>query len=117
MADIGMAIPLKPGKTEAWKQFMRDIQGPKWGEMKALAADAGMDRVRGWVVSAPQGDVAVVVQEGPGAHAWRDYVAHSDAPIAEWFRETAESVHGTDFGPDGDPQPPVEFVFDFRIKD
>jgi hypothetical protein len=115
MANMAFAVPIQPGKTEAWKQFMSEIGGSRWEDVQALAGSVGLERARGWLQTTPNGDMAVLVLEGPGAHKWRQTVATSDHPAAKWLREMAENVYGVGTGPFTEPQP-VEHHLDVSVK-
>jgi hypothetical protein len=115
MADFAIATPVLPGKKEEWLAFSREMEGSHRADLAAFAKSAGVDHIRAWLQSTPQGDMAVVVHEGPRAHDWLKVVASSDDPTAEWLRGMLKSVHGIDPA-SGETPPSVEPVFDISFN-
>jgi len=114
MADFAIATPVLPGKKDEWLTFARQMEGDHRDKLTAFAKAAGVTRIRAWLQSTPQGDMAVVVHEGPDAQNWLKKVATSDDPTAAWLRGMLKSVHGID-SESGEAPPNTQAVFDISM--
>lgn len=111
MATVAFAAPLLPGKTDAWRQWIAELEGPRSAEFADLNARHGLTRHAAWLQQTPHGDLVVVVQEGPGAEGFMGKMASSVHEFDAWFRGNVEEVHGLDFA---NPPPPPELGVDAR---
>lgn len=101
MGSFAMAIPIIEGKTDEWVAWAKSMTG----EQKQAAGDLyrkhGIDRTRCWIQHTPDGDMAVVLHEGPGADAWLRNLGSDDSESAAWFKDKVRTIHGMD--PDNPP--------------
>ena len=63
MAMFAMAIPISPGKTEAWKSLINDLNGSQRTGFVASRRAMGV-RERTFFQSTPMGDMVIVTLEG-----------------------------------------------------
>src|SRR5690242_17113246 len=63
MALFAMAIPIPPGKTDQWRQFMEQLRGPRNADYKASRDRLGV-RERAFLQRTPHGDLVIVTLEG-----------------------------------------------------
>src|SRR5262249_13598451 len=93
------------GKTETWKQYIKEMTGPRKADREASRERVGLTREEVWLQSTPMGDFAVVHwEEGDIAKVFHDLMTSQDA-FDVWFREKVlMEVHG--MNPNG-PMPPM----------
>ena len=110
MALFAAAIPILPGKTDAWRQFVDELAGARKAEFDASRRRHGV-RERTFLQQTPMGDFAVVTLEGDDpAGAFLRFAQDSDE-FATWFKDRLREVHGVD--PDAPPPGPLpELVVD-----
>lgn len=113
MSALTFAMPVLPGKSDAYKSFIKALGGEKKEEFTALAKKGGLDHVRAWLQSTPTGDLAIIVHEGPNPDQWMPTMMASDEPIAQWFRDQISELHGMDTK--APPPPTPELVFDYSV--
>jgi hypothetical protein len=111
MGTIAFAAPLVPGKTDAWRQWIAEMNGPRAAELADFSTRHGLTRHAAWLQQTPQGDLVVVIHEGPGAEDLLSKVASSDNEFDAWFRDNAQELHGFDFS---NAPPPPESGLDIR---
>jgi hypothetical protein len=113
MKAMTIASPILPGKTEAWKKFGEEFSSGKQSGFAELLKKGGVTRVRAWLSHTPDGDVALIVHEGPDPERWLPTAMEANGPAAEWFREQLKELHG--LTPDR-PMPPLpELAFDYQV--
>jgi len=105
MASYAFAMPLVPGKTEAWKGYVKEMNGPRSAEYKASRTRAGITKEHVFLQSTPMGDFVVVAMECEDPSTVVQRLVTSADPFDVWFRDKVliES-HGVD--PTG-PLPPM----------
>ena len=111
MGTYAIAAPLLPGKTDAWRQWIAEMDGPRAAELKDFNERMGLSRHAAWLQQTPMGDIVAVIIEGPGADAFIPTVAASDHEFDAWFRDNVHEVHGVDFS---NPPPLPELGIDAR---
>jgi hypothetical protein len=108
------AFPILPGKTDAFKQFTRDLAGPRKAEHAASRKRLGVKLESVFLQQTPMGDMAVVVTDGDKSFAQTSQaIAMSKDPFDVWFLEKTKAIHGVDIS-QPPPGPPPEKVFDYR---
>jgi hypothetical protein len=111
MGTVAFAAPLLPGKTDAWRQWMAELSGPRSADLADFSTRHGLTRHAAWLQRTPHGDLVAVVHEGPGADDLLSRVAASDNEFDVWFRSKVEEVHGLDMA---NPPPLPEPAIDVR---
>jgi hypothetical protein len=103
---IAMAVPIHPGKLEAWRSWCAELTGPRKAEFDDLNRRHGLTTHAAWHQANPDGsDLAVVVIDGPGAEGFLGELARSDHPFDAWFRANIEDAHPMDFSAPPPPAP------------
>ena len=113
MTAIATVLPILPGKTEAWKQLIAEVTGPRLAENADFHRRMGVNKANWFLQSAPGGDLAIVYLEGENPEtAFRDW-AVSRHPFDMWFKEQLSALYGIDLNvpPAG---PLSEEVFDWK---
>ena len=98
---VAAFFPILPGKTQAWKEFARELNGPKRREYKGLMKRAGIKHEFVCLQSTPQGDFAVVSLDD--GWDWAAKLSASKEPFDQWFMKKIEEFHGLK---STDPIPP-----------
>lgn len=112
MSMIAVAFPIVPGKTEAWKQWMLEIQpgGAHRDEFVASRKNAGV-RERTFFQPTPMGDFVVVTLEGDDAENAFGRMMSVQDDFTKWFVSNVAEMHGVDPS-HFPPGPPSQLVMD-----
>jgi hypothetical protein len=108
-----MAVPLPSEKMEAWKTWMRECHGPRREEFDDFNERMELTLHRAWLTQGPQGNLVIVVLDGPGAEDYLERLATSQEPFDQWFREQASQFHEIDFSKVSEV-PSAELFMDWR---
>ncbi len=108
MPLMAAAFPILPGKTEEWRKWVQELNGPRREEFVESRRRLGV-RERTFLHPSPTGDLVIVTLEGddPG-RAFGQMMSAKDE-FSTWFAERAAEVHG-DTPPSADDRP--ELVLD-----
>lgn len=102
-----MAVPITPGKLEAWEAWMAELNGPRKADYDDMNQRHGLTGHRAWLQQTPDGqNMVIAVHEGPGADEFLGKLASSENEFDAWFRGKIEEVHPMDFS--GPLPPPAE---------
>jgi hypothetical protein len=102
-----IAVPIQPGKLDAWEAFMDELNGPRRGEFGDMNQRFGLTGHRAWLQQTPDGhQMVIAVHDGPGADAFMGKLASSENGFDIWFRDRLEEAHGLDLS--GPLPPPAE---------
>ena len=94
-------VPLAPGKTEAWKKYMKEMTGPRNEEYKKSRKRAGLKVEQVFLQQTPHGDMCVVMLGGDNPQKSLESFMKSTDPFDIWFKEKVLiEAHGLDL-----PQP------------
>lgn len=94
MQRITWFQPILPGKTESWKAFVTELDGPRRADNDRSRSRVGMTREVASLMQTPQGDFACLYHEADDlARAFAE-LAVSDDPHDVWFREKLAELHG-----------------------
>ena len=115
MASLGMALPLLPGKTEAWKNWVQEMGGARLSEYQASRQKLGITREASFLQQTPQGDMAVLYIEAVDITLALQGLAISQDPFDVLFRQRTLDLFGFDLTEPA-PGPPPEAVFDWRAS-
>ena len=113
MANYAFIQPVKAGKTATWKQYIKEMTGPRAAAVKASRKRAGLTKEQVWLQPTPMGDFAIVYWEAADiGKVFQQFMTSKD-PFDQWFREKIlAEIHGMDANV---PPPPMnEVVFDFK---
>ncbi len=96
MVFVAFAAPILPGKTEAWKQFVRDMAKTRLSEYEVSRRHAGIKKEVAWLQETPQGEMVVVYIEAKDIPKALEHFGKSQEPFDIWFRNQVRDVHGLD---------------------
>jgi hypothetical protein len=111
MPMMAVAFPILPGKTDEWRAWMAELNGPRRAEFVASRSNAGVHE-RTFLQTTPMGDMVIVTLEGddPG-RSFGQMMAATD-PFTTWFLSIAKAVHGIDLTVPMPGGPPSRVVVD-----
>jgi hypothetical protein len=95
MAELAIAVSILPGKTEAWKEFTRELEARR-SEHEEVWRRLGGIRHVSWLQQTPEGDMVLVYYEAEDIDRVFQEFATSDDPLMVWFRERVKDIHGMD---------------------
>jgi hypothetical protein len=107
MNSIGFVVPVSPGKEQADREWMSELDGEKREEYRSAWKDAGFRHHTVWQQETPDGTVDIVYLEADDIPAAMQAVTSSDSPFHQWFRERVRDVHDLDLTQQAPPQPTV----------
>ncbi len=94
---LGYAAPILPGKEGADRSYYEAITGDRHDDFVASQRAAGITSQAAFHQPTPAGPVAVGVMAAADLEGAIEYLATSDDPMANYFRDTVREVHGMDF--------------------
>mgnify|MGYP001795219874 CR=1 FL=1 len=102
MALMAIVLPILPGKTPEWRDFIAEVNGARYEEFAASRRGAGVHE-RTFLQQTPMGDLVIVTLEGddPG-RSFGQLMTGTDE-FSKWFGEHAMAVHGDFSAPTGSP--------------
>jgi hypothetical protein len=110
MPMFAMAMPLPPGKTEAWKKFIGELNGARRAQFVESRKRLGV-RERTFLQHSPHGDMIIVTLEGENpSQAFAQFGQGSDE-FTSWFKKQVSEIHGVDLAAPP-PGPMPEMVID-----
>lgn len=108
MSGNVMILPIVPGKVDAWKAFVAQLNGPRAAEFADFNRRYGLTDHRVWHQITPEGDhVAVVLVDGPAVSELMNRLQASEHPFDRWFLDRAVEAHALDLA-SGPLSPPAE---------
>jgi hypothetical protein len=104
------AVPINPGKEDAWKAWIDEMTGPRKADLDAFNQRMGLTTHAAWLQQNPDGSkLVLIVLDGPGASEFLGKLATSEHEVDTWFRSKVEEIHPMDFS--GPPPPaPQRFL-------
>ena len=91
---MGLVVaPIVEGKLEAWKDWMADLKGSKHHDFEEFNKRFGLTRHDIWLAETPDGAVAVVLHEGPGADEFMQKVGEAKNGFDMEMRRHIEDFH------------------------
>lgn len=93
---VATVLPILPGKTQEWRDFVAEITGPRWQEFVASRQRMGL-RQRVFYQSTPNGDLSVVVIDGAEPRRFAQWFASSE-PLARWVSRRLQELTGVNVG-------------------
>ena len=108
---MGLVVaPIVEGKLEAWKSWNREFTGSKKNEFDEFNQRYGLTRHDVWLVDVPNGAMAVVLHEGPGADSFMQKLGQSDQSFDLWMRQHIEDFHDMRLDQPPPGPPPVKMT-------
>jgi hypothetical protein len=110
MPMFAMAIPIAPGKTEAFKKFTSELNGARRAELVESRKKLGV-RERTFLQHSPHGDMVIVTLEGANPQkAFAEFGQGTDG-FTTWFKKQVSEIHGMDLSAPP-PGPMPEMIVD-----
>jgi hypothetical protein len=102
--------PIMEGKVEGWKNWTKELTGPKKVEFADFNKRYEVSRHSAWLAETPGGTVAVVLHEGPGTDTFLQKLGQSDHPFDKSFVKAIEEFNGMDLKSPPPGPPPVKMI-------
>jgi hypothetical protein len=115
--EIGIAVPIAPGKTQAWQAALEDLLGPRYSEYEASRRRYGLTSQTTFLQQTPMGDFALIHLTGPDVHASFHAMSSSQDPWDVQWRELTLNLHGMDFAKGERVFPKVEPAYAMESGD
>lgn len=99
MESFALAVPVQPGKTQALREYVAQLSGPKYNEEQAFHQGVGTRREAAWLQQTPEGDVFVLYWEGEGAERFQaelEQLLKAEDGHGAWVREQFIDLFGVD---------------------
>jgi hypothetical protein len=101
-----VVVPVVKGSEEEWKSWAKKLKGEMKKDFDDLNQRHRLTRHDVWAVETPDGLLAVVLHEGPGADSFLHNLAVSEHPTDIRMKENIEKFHGMDMNaPPPGPMP------------
>lgn len=107
--DQGLfALPILPGKTEAARAFLHELEGPRKQDLAVCDQSVGVVKETWALQQMPQGDllIAYFVAEDM-AQAFTEFAA-SQGEFERWVKQQLQEVTGADFN--APPSEPISVI-------
>ena len=113
MATYLFSVPLLPGKTETWKNYMKEVNGPRNEEYRKSRKKNGVQVEQVSLQHTPDGDVVVARIDTDNINRVFEYYMKSKEPFDVWFREKIlMETHGME--PTGELPKIEKLIFDYQ---
>jgi len=80
-------VPLAAGKTETWKNYMKELTGPRNEDYMKSRKRIGINVEQVFLQQTPHGDMCVVRWETDSPERTFESLAKSSDPFDRWFRD------------------------------
>ena len=94
--EIVLVLPILPGKSEAWRRFIQEIQGSRRSDYEASRRRLGMFAERTWISTTAQGEQAIIIIEVEDPEQSLRELSNSETPFDVWFRQQIIKLNGVD---------------------
>lgn len=112
LTEVGIAVPIRSGQTEAWQQAITELTGPRYDEYESSRQRMGITSQTTFLQKTRMGDFAVIHMTGPDVRATFHAMAESRDPWDVKWRVLTESLHGIDFAKGEAVMPTIELAFE-----
>ena len=97
MATLIIALPLLPGKAEAWRRANQEMLESRRDDYQSSRHHLSITRELSWLAQTPQGEIALLYLETVGnGHQTLVELAQSLYPFDGWFRQQILNLCGYD---------------------
>ncbi len=90
-----MALPILPGKTDKWKEFINELNGPRYKEYQDSRKKAGIHESV-FFQSTLFADLSIITLEGVNSEEAFQQFGAANTPFTQWFAMQMEDIHGID---------------------
>ena len=104
MVVIALAAPIRPGKHEAWRRFIQEIQGLRHAQYQAARRRPGITKEVAWLASTAQGEMIMLCLEAQDPPQLLHTLAASQAAFDRWLKRQVFELHGLDLAQFGSVQ-------------
>ena len=94
MAVLAFALPILPGKQEAWRRFCQELRESRYCEYDESRRSLGISREVTWFAHTAQGEMAIIYMEADQPEQVFSTLAASDRPFDDWLRQQLVELHG-----------------------
>ncbi len=107
-----VVAPILPGKAEAWRRFMQEMEGSRRREYEASRRRLGIRTERAWISETRRRTIGIMMIEATLLEQALAALATSDHPFDRWFREQLLTLQGLDLTqPDPASLPDLVFAW------
>lgn len=96
MDQVCFALPLIPGKTEAARAFMRELEGPRKSQFAASERRIGITKELWYLQQTANGDLFVTYMESPDFGKALTQFGQSKDAFDQWFKQQMAELTGVD---------------------
>ncbi len=96
MRAITFALPILPGKQEAWRRCLQEMLDVYRSDYEAFRRRLGMTKVSVWLTEMPGGNMVIVHIEAEELETILPKLAASDHAFDRWLRQHVLELHGLD---------------------
>ena len=96
MVVLAFALPILPGKQEAWRRFCQELLESRYWEYEESRQRLGITREVTCFAQTVQGEMAIVYLETDHPEQVFPGLAESDLPFDSWLRQQLLELHGLD---------------------
>jgi len=111
MCEAAVLVPIRKGKTDAWRAALEELVGPRYDEYKSSRERYGLTSQTTFLQRTPMGDFAVIHLTGPDVHASFHRMSMSREPWDVSWREMTLDLHGIDFAKGEKVMPNIQPLF------
>ena len=94
MAVLAFALPILPGKQEAWRRFCQELLESRKCEYEESRRRLSISKEVTWFAQTAQGDTAIICMEADHPELVFSTLSASDLPFDDWLRQQLVELHG-----------------------
>ncbi len=96
MEQTCLVVPVLPGKSEATREFYREVEGSRRNEFRDSEERLGITREIAWLAHTDAGDTAVIYIESEDFAKALGQFSQSEEDFDLWFKEHVLALSGLD---------------------
>lgn len=112
-APMVFAVPILPGKAEAWLRFGQEIEGRRREQYEDSRSRHEVTRESFWLVRMPHAELGVIYLDADEPEDLFRELAASEHPFDRWFREQLRQICGLELEPTAQ-EPEMQRVFHWK---
>jgi hypothetical protein len=117
VSELAIAVPIAPGKTEAWRRALENLVGPQYHDYDVSRRRYGLTSQTTFVQRTPMGDFALIHLTGPDVREAFHAMSNSQDPWDVEWRKLTLNLHGIDFAKGAQVFPRVEPLYSMEAGD
>src|SRR5690242_11235250 len=94
VAVLAFALPILPGKQEAWRRFCQELRESRCCEYEESRRRLGIRKEVTWFAQTAQGEMAIMYVEADHPEQVFSTLSASDLPFDDWLRQQLVELHG-----------------------